>query len=266
MKGKDRLRKSVTVQTLSEIVDFGPQNNRKKVEFKILRIESPVECDIVERINRFVLKIRLKGNYYKAHLNNTGRLYEYLVKGRKGFCVRNEKRGKTDYRLFSIKEGNLGAIIDTQLQMKAFEKSLEMKLIPWLKGCRILKRNAKLGKSLIDYLLKCKGRQVYLEVKSAVLRREHHAMYPDCPSARGRKHIKELINRVKEGGKAIILFIAALPEIEAFKPNKSADPELYELLVEAYKEGVKIKSIGMFYHPQGSLVYLFNPNLRINLL
>jgi sugar fermentation stimulation protein A len=247
-------------------MNFVCQNDKNKLEFKIIGIENPIECDIVERINRFVLNIRLKGNYYKAWINNTGRLYEFLVKGRKGFCVRNEKGGKTDYRLVSIKEGNLGAIIDTQLQMKVFEKSLEMKLIPWLKGCRILKRNAKLGKSVIDYLLKSGAKEVYLEVKSAVLRQGHHAMYPDCPSSRGRKHIKELIDYVKQGGKAIILFIAALPKAEAFKPNKSRDPELYELLVEAHKEGVKIKSIGMFYNPEDSFVYLFNPDLSVNLL
>lgn len=237
----------------------------ENVEFRIHSIENPVECSIVERINRFVLKVQLKENYYRAYTNNTGRLYEFLVKGRKGFCVRNRTGGKTDYRLFSIKEGNLGAIIDTQLQMKAFEKSLAMKLIPWLKGCSISKRNAKLGESRIDYLLERDGKEVYLEVKSAVLRQGHHAAYPDCPSSRGRKHIKELTNHLKEGGEAIILFIAALPQVEAFRPNKSVDPELYELLVEAHKAGVKIKSIGMFYNPEGSYLYLFNPDLSIDL-
>lgn len=147
--------------------------------------------------------------------------------------------------------------------MKAFEKSLEVKLIPWLRGCRILKRNAKLGNSLIDYLLECNGEEVYLEVKSAVLRQEHYAMYPDCPSTRGRKHIKELTNHLREGGKAIILFIAALPKVTAFKPNRSADPELYELLLEAQKAGVEIKSIGMVYNPEDSFVYLFHPDLSI---
>lgn len=149
--------------------------------------------------------------------------------------------------------------------MRAFEKSLGMGLIPWLRGYRILKRNARLGDSLIDYLLEGKGDEVLLEVKSAVLREKDRAMYPDCPSLRGRKHIKELINCVDKGGKAIILFIAALPGVRAFKPNKPADPKLYELLVEAHKVGVEIKSIGIAYQPEGSLVYLFNPDLAIDL-
>jgi len=234
-------------------------------ERKILRIENPVECIIVERVNRFVVKICLDGKLCMAYINNTGRLIEYLAKGRKGFCIKNEKRGKTDYRLFSLRENDFGVVIDTQLQMKAFEKALEMKLIPRLSGCKILRRNAKLGLSLIDYLLECNRKKVYLEVKSAVLREGKYAMYPDCPSSRGRKHIKELIDHVQRGGRGIILFIAALPQVESFRPNKSADPEMYELLRKAYKSEVDIKSINLYYNPEDSIICLFNSNLKINL-
>jgi len=235
------------------------------VGFRILHIENPIECRIIHRINRFVLNIRFQGSCYHAYLNNTGRLRQFLLEGRKGFCVSNEKRGKTDYRLFAVEDGDRGAILDTQLQMKAFEKSLEMDVIPWLERCRILKRNARLGNSLIDYLLDCNGAQVYLEVKSAVLREEHHAMYPDCPSLRGRRHVRELLNHVRGGGRAIVLFISALPEVGAFRPNKPVDPELYELLAEAHHAGVEVGSVGMLYHPEESFVYLFNPDLSVNL-
>ena len=110
-----------------------------------------------------------------------------------------KKPRKTDYRLFSIRENALGAIIDTQLQMKNFERALEARFIPWLRGCRILRRNPRLGRSLIDYLLECDGEPVYVEVKSAVLRKEKYAMYPDCPSSRGRRQIRGLTNHVEKG-------------------------------------------------------------------
>lgn len=233
---------------------------------RIIRVENPIECSIVKRVNRFVVEICLKGKHYRAHINNTGRLHEFLVEGRKGFCVRNARPGKTDYRLFSIEEGDLGAIIDTQLQMRTFERALEMVLIPWLKGCSVMRRNARLGGSLIDYLLECNGGEVYLEVKSAALREGECAMYPDCPSSRGRKHIGELADHVKEGGRGIILFIGALPGVRAFRPNRDADPELYDLLAEARKVGVEIRSIGILYNPRDSFVYLFNPDLEVRLL
>lgn len=232
---------------------------------KIVSVDNPVECIIKERINRFVVKVIVEREPHRAYIANTGRLLGYLVKGKKGFCVRTGRKGKTDCRLFAIKENGFAAIVDTQLQMRFFERALEMKLIPWLKQCEILRRNAKLGRSLIDYLLECVGDRVYLEVKSAVLRDGRYAMYPDCPSSRGRKHIEELRDYVKEGGRGIILFIAALPEVRTFKPNKSADPEMHKLLEEAYKSGVDLKSIGMYYNPEDTIVYLFNPDLEIDL-
>jgi len=232
---------------------------------RILRIPRPLECVVIERINTFVVKALIEGKMYRAYINNTGRLLDYLVKGRKGFCIRTEWAEKTDYRLFSMREDGLGAIVDTQLQMRAFEKDARMKCIPWLGECKVVKRNAKLEESLIDYLLECGGDRVYLEAKSAVLRDGRYAVYPDCPSSRGRKHLKELRDHVKRGGRSIILFIAALPEVEAFRPNDYGDPDIPQLLREAYQTGVRVKSIGLYYSPEDSFVYLYNPDLRVEL-
>lgn len=238
---------------------------RKTSLVGILRIPCPLECVIIERINRFVVKVLIEGEMCRAYINNTGRLLDYLVRGRKGFCIRTEWTEKTDYRLFSVREDGLGAIVDTQLQMRTFEKAAWMKCIPWLGECRVVKRNAKLEESLIDYLMECGGDRVYLEVKSAVLKDGSYAMYPDCPSSRGRKHLKELTDYVKRGGRAIILFIAALPEVKAFRPNDSGDPEICKLLREAYEAGVEVKSIGLYYNPEDSFVYLYNPDLEVEL-
>ena len=62
-----------------------------------------------------------------------------------------------------------------------------------------------------------------------------------------------------------MLFIAALPKVSAFKPNKPADPALYELLMEAHQVGVEIRSMGMAYHQGDSFVYLLDPDLTIGL-
>jgi len=82
---------------------------------KLFRIDNPQECRIIERLNRFVVNIELKGNNHPAYINNTGRLHELLVKGKKAFCFRTQNTDKTDFRLFAIEESGLGALIDTQL-------------------------------------------------------------------------------------------------------------------------------------------------------
>jgi len=233
---------------------------------KVCRINNPQECRIIERLNRFVVTVEINGTSQRAYINNTGRLSEFVVRGRKAFCFKKPIQGKTKFRLFAIEERGLGALIDTQLQMKVFERSMERNLMPWLEECRILKRNVTLGASRIDYLLECSGKAVYLEVKSAVLRDGEYAMYPDCPSERGRKHIKELSGHVKEGGDAIVLFITALPDIKAFKPNRSADAKLYEELIHAYASGLELRAIGLYYNPNDAGVYLFNADLELKLM
>jgi len=233
--------------------------------FKLLDIANPLECRVVERVNRFVVEVSCARHKRRAYLNNTGRLYQFLVRDRKGYCLRWQGSRKTDLRLFAVEEAGLGAIVDTQLQMQAFEKALEAGRIPWLEGCRMLRRNARLGTSLIDYLLECDGRNVYLEVKSAVLREGSYAMYPDCPSERGRRHIRELTGHVQAGGEALIVFIAALPDVKAFKPNMPADPKLYELLLGAQRAGVRVKSLAMAYHPDGASIRLHHPDLPVDL-
>jgi len=239
--------------------------DRRMAQERILTVERPLSCRVVGRVNRFVVTVRPQGRCSRAYINNTGRMYQFLVSGREGFCTAHEKPRKTDVQLFSVEEGNLGAIVDTRLQMRAFEEALRMELIPWLRGCRLLKRDARLGDSRIDYLLQCDGEEVYLEVKSAVLREGHHAMYPDCPSCRGKRHIRELTHHVRQGGRATILFIAALPNVEAFKPNRAADPGLYQSLVAAHDAGVRIKSIGMLYRPEDCSICLYDSDLAVHL-
>ena len=162
-------------------------------DFPLFAIPKTLTCRIIERINRFVVQIETGGKYSRAHINNSGRLQEFLIRGKRAFCFETPHTAKTGFRLFAIEEKNLGAIIDTQLQMRAFETAQKQGLIPWLREGVIMKRNARLGGSLIDYFLEIKGNPVYLEVKSAVLREGDFAMYPDCPTLRGQSHVVELI-------------------------------------------------------------------------
>jgi sugar fermentation stimulation protein A len=182
----------------------------------LLKIENYEKGVIIERLNRFVVKARVKNKNVLAHLNNTGRLEDFIKKWKVGLFLpinagygnpvadtlrrygaglMHTERTKLKFRLSMVKESkNIYSIIDTSLQMKCFEIALEKGYISWLKGAKILKRNFRINHSLIDYLIQHKNKKYFLEVKSAVMKYKNFAMYPDCPSIRGQKHIKELIN------------------------------------------------------------------------
>jgi sugar fermentation stimulation protein A len=236
---------------------------RGSPEIPLLAIPNALSCRIVERINRFVVKIEIGGNARRAHITNSGRLHEFLVRGRAGFCFETPDAPKTAFRLFAVEEKGLGAVIDTQLQMKAFEAAQRKDLIPWLKGACLIRRNARLGDSLLDYLFDRCGKPVYVEVKSAVLKEGEFAMYPDCPTLRGQRHVKELMHWVKEGGTAFILFVAALPFVTGFKPCRPADPRLCDLLEKARYVGVQVKAMGLYFQPVDSSLSLYDPDLVV---
>ncbi|MBP1912886.1 DNA/RNA nuclease SfsA [Thermococcus stetteri] len=224
-----------------------------------------VPCRFIERLNRFVALVKVNGETRKALVTNTGRLEEFMISGRKAFCVPKEG-GKTDFVLVAFEDRNgKGAVIDTRTQARAFERAVELGLVPWLSGCSIKRKEVKVGSSRLDYLFECPDGEVYAEMKSAVLRSgdgREYAMYPDCPSVRGRKHIRELIELSKVGKRTMIFFIGAMPGVKRFRPYEKGDPEIARLLREARKSGVGIHALSISLLPDGR-VLLERPELEV---
>ena len=226
-----------------------------------------VPCRFIERLNRFVALVEVEREVRKALVTNTGRLEEFMIPGREALCL-PKSGGKTDFILVAFRDLNgMGAIIDTRTQAKAFEKAVEMNLIPWLRDCMIKRKEVRVGNSRLDYLFACPNGELYGEMKSAVLRggkRGEYAMYPDCPSLRGQRHIRELIELARSGKKAIIFFVGAMPGVEKFRPYEKGDPVIARLLREAVEVGVRIEGLSISLSPSGEVI-LERPSLKVEL-
>lgn len=219
----------------------------------------------MERINRFVVKINIDGEPAEAYLNNTGRLRDYMVYGKKCFIVENG-RGRLRYRIIAVEDQGYGAVLDTALQERVFEKLVSMNTIDWLKNCVLAKRNIRLTDSLIDYALECGEETVLVELKSAVMRlKNKYASYPDAPSFRALKQVSKLIDHVSNGGKSILLFMCSLPFIEGFVFNKCVDERLYSTINRAEEAGVVFKAIQLHYDPGRNGVVLGDLDLPVYL-
>jgi len=238
-------------------------STKLEASIPLLRLSSVRKCRIVQRENRFVVTVETEGGEARAHINNTGRLEELIVAGRTAYILPTPHTVKTDFRLFAVSEGEDAALLDTRMQMQFFERALSEGRISWLKGCRFLRRDARLGASLIDYLISCGDASFFLEIKSAVLRQGDRASYPDCPTVRGQKHVRELTEHVRAGGRAAICFMGGLPGVTAFTPDKEADPVLTELLFRAAESGVEVRAVSLRYAPRLSAVCLDDPDLPV---
>ena len=208
------------------------------------------------------------GGRERVHINNTGRLLDVLTPGRRGLCTRLRRGSKLRLRLSFVEYGcGPGyAVIDTGLQERAFAEAVDAGLLPWLQGCRVESGRPRRGSSVFDYLLDCSGRPVLVETKSAVLLGgDCYALYPDCPTERGRRHLLELASLAEKGLRALAVFIAAFPGARGFRPNREADPLLAEALKRAVEKGVEARSLGLCYSPERRGIVLYSPDLPVEL-
>ena len=230
--------------------------------YYVLGVDNVVECTIIRRVNKFVVYVGINGVIEKAYLCNTGRLNQYIVAGKKGFCIEKPSK-KTRYRLIAIEDNGYAAIVDTWLQMKAFEKCVRDNVIPWLKEYRIVRRSPRVDNVVLDYMVSRDKNIGYIEVKSAVLRSvDGYAMYPDTRSIRGERQLLKLTELASRGTTAFLIFIAAIPFAKGFKPNIDVSPWFYELLKKAYNM-VVVKAIGLLYSPFDSRIYLYSNDLGV---
>jgi sugar fermentation stimulation protein A len=144
--------------------------------------------------------------------------------------------------------------------MLAFERALQLGLIPWARGLSIERRSPRFGSSVFDYLLSNSGGAV-VEVKSAALRIGRCASYPDCPSERAKRQLSDLATLPQR--RKIIVFIAAVPGVRAFRLNWSADPELCAVIERIARRGVELRSIHVVYSEPR--VLLLDPDLVVRL-
>lgn len=142
---------------------------------------------------------------------------------------------KTHYDLVAVGKPGLGWVnIDSQAPNKVVRE--------WL-GKQDYDRihpEYPYGESRIDFYME-KGDQKYLlEVKGCTLEIDGVGYFPDAPTERGVKHIRELVKAKKQGYWCGIAFVIQMNEIHEVRPNIGTHPEFGVALSEARRAGVNV--------------------------
>ena len=232
---------------------------------QVLRLGDVVCCNIIRRTTRFTVEVEVGGSLATAYTNNTGRLLGYLTRGRVGYCLR-ARGGRHPLRLVAVEDGEYAALIDTRLQEEAFAEAVRQGWLPWLAECSISKRNPRVGSSVLDLMLDCRGRAAFVELKSAVMRLEEgFAAYPDAPTKRGRQQIEHLAGLARQGTRSIVVFIAGIPNARGFKFYCEVDKEICRSVRKAIEAGVEFRSINLFMDVKSNAIVLGDADLRVDL-
>ncbi|MEM3927286.1 MAG: DNA/RNA nuclease SfsA [Desulfurococcaceae archaeon] len=232
----------------------------------LLRVNELFECMIVRRLSRFTLLAEIEGCREIVYVNNTGRLRDFLVHGKKGYCIEN-MRGRLRYRVIGIEDHGYAALIDTNLQEKSFLLAQKAGLLPWLISCTLYRRNYRVGDAVIDFAFKCNGdTPVLVELKSAVMRLcGNIAGYPDAPTQRGRYQLLELTKYAKQGGHAIVVFIVGIPMASLFKLHCREDARIADVARIALRSGVLFKAVNIFLDPINQVIVMDNPDMSLDM-
>ena len=197
-----------------------------------------VEGRFLSRPNRFIAHVEIDGKEEICHVKNTGRCRELLPPGAKVWCLdADNPNRKTRYDLIAVQKGDRLINMDSQAPNAAAKE--------WLLGGGLgkienLKPECRHGDSRFDFAFSKDGRQCFLEVKGVTLENDGVCAFPDAPTQRGAKHLRELANLAREGYGAYVLFVIQMEGVHYLHANDLTDKPFGEALRQAKNAGVEI--------------------------
>ena len=206
-----------------------------------MRYENMVSGRFLARPNRFVARVEIDGEEQIVHVKNTGRCRELLPVGAEVWCaVSDNPARKTKYDLITVRKGERLINMDSQAPNAAAKE--------WLLGGGLgavaeLRPETVYGDSRFDFSFTLEGKPCFLEVKGVTLESDGVCAFPDAPTVRGARHLRELAKAAKEGYGAYVLFVIQMENVKYLHPNDATDPEFGKALREAAKNGVKVLAV-----------------------
>ena len=198
----------------------------------------------LSRPNRFIAYVMVDGREEKCHVKNTGRCRELLVPGCKVYLEESENPNRSTRFDLVATEKKIG---DSSILINMDSQAPNSVVEEWLRkgelfGEKIeVKREVTYSDSRFDFSITDESGHVsFLEVKGCTLEKNGVVMFPDAPTERGVKHVKELIKAKKEGYGAYILILVQMCGVKYFVPNWDTHPAFGEALREAERNGVVI--------------------------
>lgn len=215
-----------------------------KAEY-IMKYDNVTRAIFLKRPNRFIAEVDIDGHKETVHVKNTGRCKELLVAGCEVWLTAPGTPGrKTKYDLIAVKKDN-GILfnIDSQAPNKVVKEWLSKQdydsIIP----------EYTYGDSRIEFYME-RGEQKYLmEVKGCTLEMDGIGYFPDAPTERGVKHLRELIKAKEAGYHAALAFVIQMDGVTEVRANVSTHPEFGVALNEARQAGVGIRFLTCHVEP-----------------
>lgn len=206
----------------------------------------------LSRPNRFIAHIQIDGKTEICHVKNTGRCRELLPAGAKVWCLDAQSPArKTRYDLIAVEKGSRLINMDSQAPNAAAKEWLEQGGLGELTD---LHPETRHGDSRFDFSFTKNGIPCFLEVKGVTLENDGICSFPDAPTERGAKHLRELTQLALAGYGAYVLFVIQMSDVLYLQPNDATDPAFAAALRDAAQAGVQILAMDCAVTPDSMVI------------
>jgi sugar fermentation stimulation protein A len=203
------------------------------------------------RPNRFVIRARVGGRVVRAACRDPGRLRELL---RPGVALllepSRDPRRRTRFTAVLVRHRGRWVSLIPALANRVFEAALGRRATG-LPAARVVRREVTVGRSRIDFEIEGPRGRALVEVKSATLVEAGRALFPDAPTVRGTRHVRELIAHRRIGGRAQVVFVVQRSDATSLSPHAANDPAFAEALREARRAGAGLLAFACHVSPRG---------------
>ncbi|MBQ0050893.1 MAG: DNA/RNA nuclease SfsA [Treponema sp.] len=199
----------------------------------------------IDRPNRFIANVEIEGKIETVHVKNTGRCKELLLPGSKvileDFRASSGKR-KTLFALIAVYKNTTSPKLNSPLLINMDSQAPNKVMHEWLlkQDYDFIKPEFTFGNSRIDFYLEKQNEKWLVEIKGCTLEIDGTGYFPDAPTERGVKHLRELAAAAKNGYKCAVGFVIQMEGIDKVLPNTETHPEFGTALKEAQENGVEV--------------------------
>ena len=207
-----------------------------------------VKATFLSRPNRFIALVELNGETVTVHVKNTGRCRELLPVGATVYLAASGNPArKTPYDLVAVEKVRPdGSTLFINMDSQA-PNDIAAEYLPksgLFSADATFRREVTMGSSRFDFAVDTKDAPTaYLEVKGCTLERDGTAYFPDAPTERGVKHIRELTALAREGHPTYILFVTQMKGVASLRPNDETHKAFGDALREASAAGVRVLAV-----------------------
>ena len=208
-----------------------------------MKFEKLIKGNLVKRYKRFLADVILEnGEQITAHVPNSGAMTSCIKENCDVWVSFHDNiKRKLKYTLELTKMDDILICTNTGVANKIAIEAIENSTIKELQGYTSLKPEQKYGQnSRIDILLENENQKCYVEVKSVSLKINDNLAFPDSVTSRGTKHLNELYDMVKDGHRAVMLYVVQRTDDLPFRLACEIDKKYCEAFAEVTKKGVEV--------------------------